>query len=200
MANATAQDSSRASYYVDDALYDRLLAIAADWQRTAPVPRGQRVDAATREDCEALLFAEARLADDLLLAEWLECYAAECIYWIPSGHSQTDPRHEVTLEIHDRRRLEDRVARIHTGFAYSMVPPIRTRRVLGNLELWYGTDGVIQARASFIIDALFKGRHRILSGWYGYVLAGSTDGWRIAVKQVNLIDADQPQENNSFFL
>ena len=200
MVSRAAKNPSLVSYYVTDALYDRLASLAEDWQRAGPVPRAERPDAATREDCEALVFAEARLADDLRLEEWLDCYAAECIYWVPAGHSQADPRREVTLEIHDRRRLEDRIARVHTGVAYSMIPTIRTRHVLGNLEFWCVGAEEVRARASFILHTLIKDHHRTLTGWCGYAFLREGDKWRIQVKQVNLIDADQPQGNNTFFL
>ena len=200
MAASMDNNPSKHSRYLDDAMYDRLLSLVADWRRTSPVRRAERPNADTCQDCESILFTEARLADDLHLEDWLECYDKECIYWIPSGHAQIDPRKEVTLEIHDRRRLEDRVTRIRTGLAYSMVPPIRTRHMLSNIELWYGAEREVLARASFIIDALFKGQHRILSGWCGYELRQYNDNWLITVKQINLIDADLPQENNTFFL
>ena len=90
-----------------------------------------------------------------------------------------DPRHEITLEFHDKRRLQDRVARIRTGVAYSMVPVIRTRHVLGNVEYWQGDDSEVRARASFIIDALFDDKHRVLSGWVGYSLVKELDAWNI---------------------
>ncbi len=200
MAASPEKNPSQISYYVDDALYDRILSLVEEWQRTKPIRHDERPDAITCQDCESALFAEARFADELQLENWLECFAQECIYWIPSGRAQADPRTEVTLEIHDRRRLEDRVARIHTGLAYSMVPPVRTRHLLSNIELWCGAEKRVLARASFIIDALFKGRHRILSGWSGYELGYYGDKWLIVVKQINLIDADLPQENNTFFL
>ena len=192
--------STQTSYYVDDALYDWLLSLAGEWQRVEPIQAGERPDASTRLDCESALFAETRFADELQLEHWLDCYAAECVYWIPSLNPQSDPRKDVTLEFHDRRRLEDRVARIRTGLAYSMIPPIRTRHLLSNIELWYGANRQMLARANFLIDAFVRGRHRILSGWYGYALEHHDDSWLIKVKQINLIDADLPQENNTFFL
>ena len=192
--------STQISYYVDDALYDWLLSLAEEWQRIEPIKPEQRPDAATRLDCESTLYAEARFADNLQLENWLGCYDNECIYWIPSIDSMSDPRNEVTLEFHDRRRMEDRVARIQTGFAYSMIPPIRSRHILSNIEFWYGINERILARANFIIDALVQGRHRILSGWCGYALEFYNESWLIKVKQINLIDADLPQENNTFFL
>ncbi len=92
------------------------------------------------------------------------------------------------------------MARIRTGVAYSMKPVIRTRHVLGNVEYWPGDENEVRARASFIIDALFDGKHRILSGWAGYSIVKQGGDRKIAVKQINLIDADCLQENNTFFL
>ena len=200
MATPQHDTPTQTSYYVDDALYDWLLSLAREWQRAKPIQVVERPDDTTRLDCEAILYAEARFADELQLESWLDCYDKECIYWIPSIKSMSDPRKEVTLEFQDRRRLEDRVARIQTGFAYSMIPPIRTRHLLSNIEFWYGTDKHMLARANFLIDALVRGRHRILSGWCGYALKNCGTNWLITVKQINLIDADLPQENNTFFL
>jgi len=174
--------------------------LASNWQLEGPVKNHAIPDKEDIKNCEALIFAEARLADDLKLEQWLDCYSRECIYWIPSSYTKSDPREEITLELHDRRRLEDRVARIRTGLAYSMVPVIRTRHVLGNIEYWQGDKSEIRARASFILDALFDGKHRILSGWCGYSLLNEKNNWKIEVKQTNLIDADSLQENNTFFL
>tara|TARA_R110002096_G_scaffold92144_7_gene208339 strand:+ start:8441 stop:9037 length:597 start_codon:yes stop_codon:yes gene_type:complete len=190
----------QSSSYVNDSLYDELMILLEDWQLTGPLPTSSLVNAEDRQACESLIFAEARLADDLRLEEWLDCYSDECIYWIPSSYPASDPRQEITLEFHDRRRLEDRVARIRTGVAYSMMPVIRTRHALGNVEYWQGVENEVRARASFIIDALFNGKHRVLSGWLGYSIVKQGSDWKIAVKQINLIDADCLQENNTFFL
>ncbi len=200
MATPQHDTSTQTSYYVDDTLYEWLLSLAREWQRAKPIQVVERPDETARLDCEAILYAEARFADELQLESWLDCYDKECIYWIPSINSMSDPRKDVTLEFQDRRRLEDRVARIQTGFAYSMIPPVRTRHLLSNIEFWHGTDKQMLARANFLIDALVRGRHRILSGWCGYALKNYGNNWLITVKQINLIDADLPQENNTFFL
>lgn len=179
------------------------------WRRIGKVAqyirRNERPENEIAEDCAALITAEARFADALELDHWIACYASECIYWIPASYGGGDPRMEITHEIHDRRRLEDRIARIRTGFAYSVIPPVRTTHVLGNIEFWQGEllrgeAKEVRARASFIIDAINNDRRRVLSGWVGYSLVDVDCQWRIAVKQINLVDADQPQGNNSFFL
>ncbi len=190
----------QSSGYLNDDFYDGLMILLEDWQLTGPLPTSSLVNVEDRQACELLIFAEARLADDLQLVDWLECYSDGCIYWIPGSYPASDPRQEITLEFHDRRRLEDRVARIRTGVAHSMKPVIRTRHVLGNVECWSGNANEVRARASFIIDALFDGKHRILSGWSGYSIVKQSGDWKIAVKLINLIDADCLQENNTFFL
>ena len=188
------------STYLNEAYYDQLMHLNEDWQLDGPVPAINQPSLADKLACEALVFAEARLADDLRLEQWLDCYSDKSIYWIPANYPAGDPRQEITLEFHDKRRLEDRVARIRTGVAYSMLPVIRTRHVLGNIEYWQGEINEVRARASFIIDALFNEKHRILSGWIGYSFVKNNGDWKIFVKQINLIDADCLQENNTFFL
>lgn len=188
------------STYLNDAYYDRLMYLNKEWQLAGPVPAIKQPSSVDKLACESLVFAEARLADDLRLEQWLDCYNDKSIYWIPGSYPASDPRQEITLEFHDKRRLEDRVARIRTGVAYSMHPVIRTRHVLGNVEYWQGDANEVRARASFIVDALFNEKHRILSGWIGYSLMQDAGNWEIAVKQINLIDADCLQENNTFFL
>jgi len=197
---SSSPDPSVGSFYLDDAFYERLVAFANDWQNRTGIECGERPDLETRDDCAALISAEARLADALQLESWLDCYAPECIYWIPASNPAADPRLEITHEIHDRRRLEDRVARIRTGFAYSMTPAVRSTHVLGPVEIWRGMANEVRARTSFIIDTFRNDHHRVLSGWVGYSIVDIDGQWRIAIKQVNLIDADQPQGNNSFFL
>ncbi|PCI19894.1 MAG: aromatic-ring-hydroxylating dioxygenase [Piscirickettsiaceae bacterium] len=196
----TDKRSSHTSHYLNDAFYDRLMQLVDDWRLDDGVSPSLSIDGADKQACERLLFAEARLADDLRLEQWLDCYSDKCVYWIPSSYPASDPRQQITLEFHDKRRLQDRVARIRTGVAYSMHPVIRTRHVLGNIEYWRGDDNEVRARASFIIDALFNEKHRTLSGWIGYSLVKEKGDWKIAVKQINLIDADCLQENNTFFL
>jgi benzoate/toluate 1,2-dioxygenase beta subunit len=151
------------------------------------------------EACERLIKREARLLDDGEFERWIELFSRECIYWIPLGRGN-DPRREVSVEFHDRRRLLDRVARLRTGAAYSQIPPTRTCHLLSNLEVFSCGAGELAARANFAIQTYRLGVHRALAGWCGYLFAQEDGGWKIALKQINLIDADEGQENNSFFL
>ncbi len=184
------------STYVDDALYERLLQIAAQWSEA-----GLAVPAPQAATVTALLNQECRLLDDGRFEEWLNLFVEECIYWIPSDVVPQDPRREITWELQDRRRLEDRVARIRTGHAFSQIPPTRTRHCLSNIEIWaFGADE-LRVRTNLTIHTYRKGEQQTLPCMGGYVLQRQAeDDWLIELKQINLIDADQAQGNISFFL
>jgi 3-phenylpropionate/cinnamic acid dioxygenase small subunit len=187
-------DTDENLQYVNDALYERLVSLVRCWREPGEPPAREIADA-----CERLIKREARLLDDGEFEKWLALFSRECIYWIPARPSN-DPRREIALEFHDRRRLEDRVARLRTPVAYSQIPPTRTCHLLSNLEIFSTSADEIAARANFMIQTYRLGVYRTLAGWCGYLFANEDSVWKITLKQINLIDCDEGQENNSFFL
>ena len=125
-------DPSRSSYYVNDALYRDLIANFSDWQDDARAV----TDVAVRDEFRRLLEREARLLDQLRYDDWLAMYAPECVYWVPSTPKAGDPRREIAVMFDDRRRLEDRIYRLRTGFAWSQAPASRTVRLITNVEVF----------------------------------------------------------------
>ena len=204
--DATAHETAEAAFqppslYVNRAFYDWLVEVSADWTR-AILRDDVSVDDGLRRHVEELLWYESRLLDQRAFELWIELFVDECAYWIPAAQPAPDPRTAVTLEFHDRRRLLDRIARLKTGFAYSQIPASRTSRIVSGLEIWAspGCDDEWRARCSFLLAESRQGKARWLGGWNGFVLRKNRDGLRIVVKQVNLLDCDYPQGNNSFFL
>jgi len=190
-------DPSRESHYVDDAFYRDLTANFLDWQRDDSLV----ADPVLREQCRAFLDREARLLDERRFEEWLTLFTPECLYWVPGSRDGSDPRKEVAISFDDRRQLEGRVYRLRTGYAWSQVPPSRTARLVSNVEVFAtDRDAVRMVRSNFLISEFRAGETRVLSGWYAHRLARRVDGWRILVKQVNLIDCDQNLRNPSLIL
>ena len=190
-------DPSRSSYYISDALYRELIENFSGWQDDAQAI----TDVATRDEFRRLLEREARLLDQLRYEDWLAMYARECVYWVPSTPAAGDPRREISIMFDDRRRLEDRVYRLRTGFAWSQAPASRTVRLITNVEVFAtARDDARMLRSNFLISEFWGDETRVLTGWAGYRLVRDGTGWKIQAKQVNLIDCDQCIRNPSIIL
>ena len=190
-------DPSRSSYYVNDRLYRELIADFTDWQDDAQ----SVTDAAVRDEFRRLVEREARLLDQLRYDDWLAMFAAECIYWVPSTPRAGDPRCEIAVMFDDRRRLEDRIYRLRTGFAWSQAPQSRTVRLITNLEVFAtARDDARMLRSNFLVSEFWDGETRALTGWSGHRVVRCGGGWKIAAKQVNLLECDQAIRNLSIIL
>ena len=192
-----APDPSRSSYYVDDALYRELIANFSGWQDDDRAI----ADPMARDEFRRLLEREARLLDQLRYDDWLALYAPECIYWVPSTPNAGDPRREISVMFDDRRRLEDRIYRFRTGYAWSQAPASRTVRLVTNVEVFAtARDDSRMLRSNFLISEFWGDETRVLTGWAGHRVVRDTEGWKIQAKQVNLIDCDQSIRNPSIIL
>jgi benzoate/toluate 1,2-dioxygenase beta subunit len=197
MTAAAQPDPSRHSFYVTDALYRELIENFTGWQDDARAI----ADAAERDRFRMLLEREARLLDQLRYDDWLALYAAECIYWVPSTPAAGDPRREISVMFDDRRRLEDRIYRFRTGFAWSQAPASRTVRLITNAEVFATARADIRMlRSNFLISEFWGDETRVLTGWAGHRVVRDGEGWLIQAKQVNLIDCDQSIRNPSIIL
>jgi benzoate/toluate 1,2-dioxygenase beta subunit len=190
-------DPSLTSHYVTDAYYRELTAAFKDWQRDE-LAIG---DAAERDRFRMLVEREARLLDELDFDPWLAMYAPECIYWVPSTPGGGDPRREISISFDDRRRMEDRIYRLRTGYAWSQAPKSRTVRMISNVEV-FKTDSanMRMVRSNFLISEFRPDGVRFLSGWCGHRFVEQGGRWLIAVRQVNLIDCDQNLRNPSIVI
>ena len=193
----SAHDPSRHSYYVDDALYRELIADFEVLRSDDPTVQ----DLAERDLFRGLLEREARLLDRLQFREWLQLYADECLYWVPGTPNGGDPRREIAVMFDDRRRLEDRVFRLTTGFAWSQAPSSRTVRMIANVEV-FASENPDQrlVRSNFVIHEFWDDETRALPGWAGHRFCRIDGTWRISAKQVNLLECDQCIRNPSIIL
>jgi benzoate/toluate 1,2-dioxygenase beta subunit len=88
----------------------------------------------------AFLYREASLLDDRRWEEWLECYAPNVEYWMPSwtddDEQVTDPQSQISLIYYaNRQGLEDRVYRLNTERSSASTPEPRTVHMLANIEI-----------------------------------------------------------------
>jgi benzoate/toluate 1,2-dioxygenase beta subunit len=192
-----ARDPSTTSYYVNDAFYRELVESFADWQRDELLVD----DVAERDRFRGLIEQEARLLDQLRFDEWLAMYTPECLYWVPATPDAGDPRREVAISFDDRRRIEDRIFRLRTGYAWSQAPKSRTVRMITNVEVFAtAREAVRMVRSNYLISEFRVDGTRLLSGWCAHRFVERGGRWLIEVRQVNLIDCDQNLRNPSIVI
>jgi len=195
--NAHAHNPSRTSYYITNDFYLELIADFADWQDDEKSIE----DVAERDLFRRLVEQEARVLDRLLYEQWLELFTPECVYWVPSTPEGGDPRSEIAVMFDDRRRLEDRVFRLRTGYAWSQAPSSRTSRIVSNVEVFKsGREDQRMVRSNFAISEFWDGETRVLAGYAGHRFRKSDGVWKISAKQVNLLNCDQCIRNPSIIL
>jgi 3-phenylpropionate/cinnamic acid dioxygenase small subunit len=191
------RDPSRFSYYMTDEFYQTMVADFSDWQ----TDERSITDPAERDQFRLLLEKEARLLDQLLFEDWLKLFVPECAYWVPSTRNQGDPRSEIAMMFDDRRRLEDRVFRLRTGYAWSQAPSSRTVRMISNVEVFKSrTADQRMVRSNFLTSEFWDNEIRQLTGWAAHRMHRNASGWKISVKQTNLINCDQCIRNPSIIL
>lgn len=190
-------DPARTSQYLTDALYSSVVAQFSDWQRDDLAI----ADLPIRDHARQLLEREARLLDTHAYEDWLALYSPECIVWVPGTPEAGDPRREIAVAFDDRRRLEDRIFRLRTGYAWSQAPKSRTVRLVTNVEVFATSDEKVRMlRSNFLISEFWGDETRVLTGWSGHRIMQSDNRWVIVAKQVNLIDCDQSIRNLSIIL
>lgn len=145
---------------------------------------------------------EARLLEDGGYSTWLSLFADDCVYWVPMSTPIEDPRRSVSYLLDDRRRLEDRVALLDTGWAHAQIPPSQTQRMVGNVEGWFDGSSKINARASMIIwdyrkDVLL---HHPVTMIYQLTKAPGGDEWRIGIRIAHRLTSSAAIGNISFIL
>ena len=124
----------------------------------------------TQNAIEQFLYREARYLDDREFEKWLQCYADDVVYWMPSWTDDDrlveDPQRDISLIYYPNKGgLEDRVFRIRTerSSATSLQEP-RTSHNISNVE-------VIERRGD-IVDVRFNWhtmyfRYKTVDPYYG---------------------------------
>ncbi|RBP03056.1 benzoate/toluate 1,2-dioxygenase beta subunit [Roseiarcus fermentans] len=101
------------------------------------------------EAIAAFLYAEARAQSEKRWADWLDFYAEDAVFHMPSWDDDdrltTDPKTEVSLMYYPNRNgLEDRVFRIETERSSATIPDTRFNRAITNIEVLSRSERAVE--------------------------------------------------------
>jgi benzoate/toluate 1,2-dioxygenase subunit beta len=155
--------------------------------------------------CERFVYDEADLLDRGDFEEWLDLFTDDAVYWLPVDTSRKEPRGGLNIVYDDRRRLEDRIRRLRSGFSHTEDPMSRTSHLIGNVRLIDGdqaaelfswvplsSDDDLVVEARMAVARVRGERTDHFHGRVAWVLRRSGNRFAIRVKRVDLLDADQP--------
>lgn len=146
----------------------------------------------TFREIEQFLFREARLLDEGEFKAWLELYAPDGIYWIPSKPNQTDPLGVASIIYEDHGILLIRVDRLLEARALVLTPMPRTVHLVSNIEILKGEKDSteFEVGAAFFCTEIQGGKQRFYAGRQIHHIARHGDSFRILRKRVALANCD----------
>jgi ethylbenzene dioxygenase beta subunit len=138
-------------------------------------------------EAEAFILREARLLDEQRYAEWLDLFAADAIYWIPTRADQASPHEALSIIYEPKSLLAVRVERLSRREMHVQSPPSRTVHHVSAIEV----DGE-EARSALIVAEWRAGESRSFAARVVHRLRRGPQGLQIALKRVDLIDGEAP--------
>jgi p-cumate 2,3-dioxygenase beta subunit len=142
--------------------------------------------AVSRQQVEDFLYAEAALLDAWQLDEWLMQFDEDAKYEVPCNDAPDgDPAHDLMLIDDNYVRLTARVTRLNSRRAHREYPHSRTNHQVFNVRV-DGSADAISVTASFTVWRFRAGRSSCYVGRYRYRLRRGDDGFRVALKRVEL--------------
>lgn len=107
----------------------------------------------TRAEVEDLLYREAHLLDEWRMEDWLELWAEDAEYVVPTNDNpHADPENDLMYINHDYRLLKGLVVRLMSVHAHREYPWSKTRHVVTNVRvLGQDDNGIVYGDAVFTV-------------------------------------------------
>jgi 3-phenylpropionate/cinnamic acid dioxygenase small subunit len=154
--------------------------------------RNSMIGATTERQLCDLVVHEAALIDAHRFDEWLALFADDCRYWIPlQGAAQSESEQHNALADEDKLLLTLRVERLKSPKAHSQHPPSRCQHVLQQPRIVQAdiTAGRCELHTPFIYIESRGEQQTMLAGVARHRLVRRDQGWQIALKRVDLLNA-----------
>jgi 3-phenylpropionate/cinnamic acid dioxygenase small subunit len=146
-------------------------------------------------DPVALVQLEARLIDEQRFDEWLALFTPDARYWMPLEMGQTDPILHNSLFYDDLLLLRIRVERLKGAKTYSQKPKSRCHHLLGATTV----EGLTTWTPFHYVETRLD-EQTLYAGWAAHTLVQTSDGLRIKLKRIDLVNPDSAFGNIQLFM
>lgn len=167
------------------------------------------VDVETFHRIKNFLMLEAQLLDDRRFDDWFELMTDDVRYVVPVRSTQDvegDNPADEFIKLHhindNHFRLEQRIKRLETGYAWSEKPPTRTRHYVSNVRVLEEDADEYSVRSNLLLYLSRGGseEYTVLSGERDDVLRQAQGHLRLARRTVFLDNTSLPLDSISVFI
>lgn len=146
-------------------------------------------------DIEALIHREARLLDGRDYPAWIALFTEDCHYWVPVSGDMATPTDGPSHFNDDRQLMLARTHRLANPRAFGAEPPPRTAHVISGVALLtQSADEAVAVSSQIMLEWRHRGNfeadQRLFGGQVTHHLRLVTGEWRIAMKRIDLINAE----------
>lgn len=143
------------------------------------------------EKVKAFLALEADLLDERRFEDWLDLFTEDAHYWVPSKPEQISHLEEVSIFSDNRELMELRVRRLRHPSIHVQTPPSRTVRYLTNV-LAHEDAGALEVSSRIMVLEYRQGEQRVFGGRCRHRLIRPGEGFKIALKRVDIVNCEDP--------
>jgi 3-phenylpropionate/cinnamic acid dioxygenase small subunit len=152
-------------------------------------PKPIAVDALTLTEVQNLLFLQAAHLDAKNWSAWIDMFASDGVYWMPSKPEQTDWKTQPSIFAEDALIMEIRMARITHPNAWSQAPMWATNHMVGNVMIEEHGPQHLEVYSRFQMMELRRDDVRHFAGSYRHTLVRESNAWKIKLQRVDMINA-----------
>jgi 3-phenylpropionate/cinnamic acid dioxygenase small subunit len=151
-----------------------------------------RATAFTRTEAEDFVHTEAALLDQGRHEEWLDLFAPDGVYWVPSNELDHDPDRHVSIIYDTKEALGKRILRYQKGRLVQEIPS-RTLHLVANVavEPPVPDSDLVDVRAALALFEVHAERNMTYPAHCRYLLRHEDGRWRIVLKKVAFLANDQ---------
>ena len=154
-----------------------------------------QVSVDTQLAVEKFLYLQAELLDEKRIDEWMALFGDDGWYWMPAEADQTEGDGQPNIFWEDPGLMMMRNARNTHPRAHSQAPHNRLNHVVSNVIVESeNSDGDVVVRSRFHCAEYFRYEVRMFSGKYRHLLKKTSDGYRIALQRVDLVNREGPYD------